>query len=315
MCVPSANENDQLIGTAFDYLLRFHVQRQTPHAIAREWVAEGAQAQIAEILETGFLKTSSLGLLRITPKGERALSKTHETMARYITDAKRHVARFMQGEALSSDLLRASLNLARCDMSHRAGMHDARIDDTPRRADVEQLRRLVGATDWSAFRATRVLLNPIFKGLRGIGADADLVLDDTLIEVKTTAKLRIETHDWRQLIGYAALNEHFPIGGGKPLRIRQVGFYFSRHAYLATWPLNQLVDMDKFAAFAAWLRGYAKKMHAEQVAAEEWCVRHVTERKAAEERARERNRRRRTTHDAPKESKGEAGTSVETEEV
>jgi hypothetical protein len=267
MCVPSAGENDQLIGTAFDYLLRFHLQRQIPNAIAREWVAESAHAEIAEILETGFLKTS-VGLLRLTPEGERALSNTRDTMAGYIIDAKRQVARFIQGDRLSSDLLRASLKLARCDMSHRAGMLDPHIGDTPRRGDVDQLRRLVAATDWSAFKAKRVLLNPTFKGLHGIGADADLVLDNSLIEVKTTAKLRIETQDWRQLIGYAALNEHFPIGGSKPLAIRRAGFYFSRYAYLVTWPLSELVDAGKFVAFAAWLHRYAGKLHAEQLVAD-----------------------------------------------
>ena len=35
-----------------------------------------------------------------------------------------------------------------------------------------------------------------------------MLLDDMLIDVKTTATLRIRTEDWRQLVGYAALNAH-----------------------------------------------------------------------------------------------------------
>ena len=31
-----------LVGTAFDYLIRFEIRRRAPHAIARQWVAEHA---------------------------------------------------------------------------------------------------------------------------------------------------------------------------------------------------------------------------------------------------------------------------------
>ncbi|MDB6046349.1 MAG: hypothetical protein JWM63_4900 [Gammaproteobacteria bacterium] len=62
-----------------------------------------------------------------------------------------------------------------------------------------------------------------------------------LIDVKTTATLRIRTEDWRQLIGYAAVNVHFPIGGGeRPEPIRRVGFDFSWYGDLASWPLTCL---------------------------------------------------------------------------
>jgi hypothetical protein len=29
-----------MVGTAFDYLLRFELQRRAPHAVARRWIAE-----------------------------------------------------------------------------------------------------------------------------------------------------------------------------------------------------------------------------------------------------------------------------------
>jgi hypothetical protein len=115
-----------------------------------------------------------------------------------------------------------------------------------------------------------------------------------LIDVKTTATLRIRTEDWRQLIGYAALNAHFPIGGGAgPVLIRRVGFYFSRHGYLVSWPLTELVDQAKFTAFAAWLRDYATAAHAQRLARRA---------KVAQERAawRERQERRRGARARPK---------------
>lgn len=285
--VPRASPSPSLIGTAFDYLLRFYLQRANSHAVARKWVAERAHKAISSYGDAGILLFA----------GERLLpcGKVRDCMARYIRDAKRHVAEFMAGESLSTDLLRSTLKLAHCDPYYRSGRIGERFG-RPRTIEIEELRQLAEATDWSVFESKRVcLLNPTFgQGSTMIGgADADLLLDDTLIDVKTVGDLRVTALDWRQLIGYAALNVHFPIGGGKPHPIRKVGFYFSRHAHLVTWPLAELVDMEKFAAFAAWLRDYAVQMHAEQVAREERWARYDAQRKAEQERERELERTRR----------------------
>jgi hypothetical protein len=137
------------------------------------------------------------------------------------------------------------------------------------RAQVSELRRLIQAVDWKGINANRVcLLNPHFgdgSKLMG-GADADALLDDRLLDVKTTRTLKIRTEDWRQLLAYAALNVHFPIGGGRKRRIRRIGFYYSRHGYLVSWPLAEVVDSMQFARFADWLRKYAVGLHTQRLA-------------------------------------------------
>ena len=40
MAAPPLTENFSLVGTAFDYLLRFYIERQNPKAVTRKWVAE-----------------------------------------------------------------------------------------------------------------------------------------------------------------------------------------------------------------------------------------------------------------------------------
>ena len=40
--VPPRTSHYALVGTAFDYALRFELQRRNRHAIGRRWVAEGA---------------------------------------------------------------------------------------------------------------------------------------------------------------------------------------------------------------------------------------------------------------------------------
>jgi hypothetical protein len=278
--VPSVSPNRALMGTAFDYLFRFHLQRKFPFAVTRTWVAERAHRQLVDYGRDGMKIWTGKGML---DAGEVC-----ESMGRFVRRAQQLLAEFLAGEPLSTALLRAALNLAHCDPFYRVGLIDERFGK-PTAAQVQELKRLMAAVDWSQFQAKRIcLLNPTFGAGSPMigGADADLLLDDLLVEVKTTSTLKIRTEDWRQLIAYAALNEHFPIGDGKRrVPIRRLGFYFSRHGYLVTWPLAELVDQQKFIAFAAWLRTYIRKIHAARLA------RRKRVRQKTKSRIRERTRR------------------------
>jgi hypothetical protein len=117
-----------------------------------------------------------------------------------------------------------------------------------------------------------------------VGADADLLLDDMLIDVKTTMKPCVTGQYWRQMLGYVALNEYFPIGGGKPVAIRRIGFYFSRHGCLASWPLTELLDLKRLASFAAWLRNYARRRRKQEMDAERIAEQGARARKAMRRR-------------------------------
>lgn len=89
-------------------------------------------------------------------------------------------------------------------------------------------------------RAGRVpyLANPTFAGSLAVGgADADMVIGDLLVELKTTkgldgAALRSAL---LQLVGYCLLDYDDTCG------IRRVGVYFARQELLQTWPVWMLV--------------------------------------------------------------------------
>jgi hypothetical protein len=158
-------------------------------AIARSWVAERAHEQISSYGEAGMLLWTGKDVL--------ASGEIRDRMARIIRRAHRLLAAFVAGERLSMSLIRSSINLAHCDpYYYRAGRIDERFGQ-PLPVQVEELRRLIEATDWSQLRAERLcLLNPTFgKGSTMVGgADADLLLDDMLIDVKTTAGRRGQVH-------------------------------------------------------------------------------------------------------------------------
>ena len=82
------------------------------------------------------------------------------------------------------------------------------------------------------------VLGPTFAGSPFIGgADADMILDKCLYDIKTTANPRNNLPaNIRQLLGYLLLdweNEH---------GINQVGFYFSRQCKQISWNAESLVS-------------------------------------------------------------------------
>jgi hypothetical protein len=77
------------------------------------------------------------------------------------------------------------------------------------------------------------ILNPTFAGSAKVGgADADLVLGDTLVEIKTSTDVQKRFRDiLYQLLGYVLLDypdEH---------SIRSVSVYFARHRWQWTAPV------------------------------------------------------------------------------
>lgn len=80
--------------------------------------------------------------------------------------------------------------------------------------------------------------NPVFAGSSGIGgADADFVIATTIFELKTTKVLDVAAvrNALLQLIGYSLLDYDDEYG------IRRVGVYFARHGWVKAWPLWELI--------------------------------------------------------------------------
>ncbi len=80
-------------------------------------------------------------------------------------------------------------------------------------------------------------LNPTFDGSLGIGgADADLIIDGTLIDIKTTKEQRIRP-DWLwQLLGYVLLDysDHHRING--------IGLYMARQGIFLRWDIEEAIQ-------------------------------------------------------------------------
>jgi hypothetical protein len=122
-------------------------------------------------------------------------------------------------------LLQGAIYLAQLDGVIRFGSADGLGTIYPE--DVRELRALMKLVRPELFPThRRCLLNPLFgKASRAIGgADADLILDDMLIDIKVNQHLEISREIFNQLVGYYALHELSALkDGGHKSRINRLG--------------------------------------------------------------------------------------------
>lgn len=79
-------------------------------------------------------------------------------------------------------------------------------------------------------------LNPTFAGSNDVGgADADLIVDGCLIDIKATITPKLAADHLYQLAGYLLLDYD------DALHITSVGIYMARQGMLFTWPVDEFV--------------------------------------------------------------------------
>jgi len=106
--------------------------------------------------------------------------------------------------------------------------------------DVKDLMNLINIIDYKLFLAKeQCILNPTFgqSSLDLGGADADFIIDGTLIDIKTTKYLKFTRDHFRQLIGYYLLNKRENNINGD---IKELGIYFSRFGIFYTFPIPEM---------------------------------------------------------------------------
>jgi len=128
-------------------------------------------------------------------------------------------------------------------------------DFRPTSAISDELNRLLEIFDApNRYRPQRLcVLNPQFVASRYVGgADGDILIDDTLIDLKTTIKGVVTVQMLRQLAGYAALQR---VGGTElddgvhQTQFEFLELYFARHGKSVKWSIADLFPNDAFDRF------------------------------------------------------------------
>lgn len=222
----------RLVGTSLDYLLRFHIKYQNPHAQESAWIAESA-------------------LYSFKKKRKDDL---YDQAKRVIDQARNNYQEFLTNGKFTDELLQSALLLGRLDAVMRAGyIHETwELINQP---DVQDLRNLVLLLKPDLFKTSgKIILNPTWgeAALLVRDADGDLIIDDLLVDFKTVKKLTLERDDLNQLLGYYTLSVIDKRLGEDTIELKRLGIYFSRFGILYQFNVEEVVNFETFPKFLDW---------------------------------------------------------------
>lgn len=254
--VGARSKRYSLIGTAFDYLIRFELQRLAPHAVVYPWVAESVPRLIWRQTDSGSVGRDLL--FDVEPSAYLSPQEVARAMRQILDDAKstlhEYIPLAMPGLSIRSRLAAHTIRLAKMDSVYRALRLEPQFQEADP-DDVEELLELLTLVPFDQLLDPgTMLLNPHFDETSSLvgGADTDLVTGDLLVDFKTTQKTDIEGHWLDQLFGYFLLARKHQRSRTTFPEIRRAGIYCSRHGYLWAFPVSLWVEHIEFPEIEEW---------------------------------------------------------------
>ena len=257
---PPLTTNYTVVGTAFDYLLRFYLQRLNKDTFEDRgsWVADSAFRTLTEFTLPRKGKQVATGFRQDKIYKTKDLLKI--VVDQYAQTKSNH-SKFLKDGNVTDELVANTLYLAKLDVYARAGIIDQNFD-FHHPDDIADIKAMLSLIDNDKFTAkTKCYFNPTFGAGSAIvgGADADLIIDNTLIDIKATKNLKLDRDHLNQTLGYYILS----LIGGVNLKpyarpIENIGIYFARHGELWTVPISSFGDSQKFSDFKDWFIPYVK---------------------------------------------------------
>jgi hypothetical protein len=229
VCAPPAGVNAGTTGTAFDYRARLCWS-------PIDWRTSVAAAGTENVLALGRVDLAALAVdlgeeLAVIAPGpcKDDLADDHEERLNRCCYALALYEQFFRSAAATRSPL--------LEMRSTATLDDL-LSIAPRPAidDMSAMTRPLCSRERAILQRSAVL-NPTFDGSAEIGgADADLIVDGTLIELKTTKQESFErVNHLFQLLGYALLDY------SDRYRIERVGVYLARRGLLIDWHIDELL--------------------------------------------------------------------------
>lgn len=218
--------NPSRMGTAIDYAIRFGLEVRGGYPHQHRLVAE-----------------SALRVVREEPTFAHYRDRVRDTLI----DALYELGDLHSTPTIPSNVARACLQLAGLDTivrSRRFEELEAPVDS----AAVQELQLLYALTPWDTLRPREWgVLNPRF-GIGSYllaGADADVLMDGCLIDIKTVAKTAPHIRHIRQLVCYALIANRYGISRAPDgAKIDELAIYFTRAGYLHRFPLSACIAQE-----------------------------------------------------------------------
>lgn len=227
--VVRGSSNPSRMGTALDYAIRFGLQARGGYPTDHRIVARGALPIV---------------------EGYSDWRHYRDTAAAELEGGLADVAEITASPELSERVARGCLRLAALDTIFRAHRIDELLSP-PDEVAISELQSLYRLVPWdSLYPQAWGVLNPTFgigSTLMG-GADADVVVDGCLIEIKTIVSIAPALDIVRQLVGYALLANRYGVDEGpEGVSIDMLGIYFARAGHLFRFPLAACIAPEHHA--------------------------------------------------------------------
>jgi hypothetical protein len=258
--VPRRSQDSSLVGTAFDYLLRFELQRRAPHAIASSWMAEEAPTYLDSVLQKTTEIPSVEKMHEIKRQVFRALNNAKAAVANYVT--RKSPTRSERAEIAIHAVQLAKLDRICWLSQFHLDLFHLDFKQTIPPELIEELLELLDIVPYGQLLDDHImLLNPTFGqvGEWVFGATADLITGDLLLDIKTAEDNSIRLEYLNQILGYYLLarwqrriDPSFPV-------IRRLGLYYARYGCLWCLEVSEWTRHPMFHATEEWLFQYARE--------------------------------------------------------
>lgn len=214
-----------LVGTAFDYRVRLHLGDNVEESSV---LTGGIDRMSAVEMSKGFWSDDpwancTAQLLGEIPVGDESILSRVSVVLAWLDTGFRSGGRWSEGmKAVAKGIDEHGSQ----GWDHYAASADNSVAD--------EVAALFAAAREHLPAFTGARIGPEFAGSPAVdGADADLIVENCLYDIKTTTDPRRKLpYSLRQLIGYALLD------WDDEYALNQVGFYYSRQATLMTWPTS-----------------------------------------------------------------------------
>lgn len=246
--VPPGDFHAGTIGTAFELLMVQGLRNRFP--------------------STGHVRAAERGIAFLEADWSCFPDETSDRVLEHIKPAVPVLAD-LGGERVPTDEhIRASIMLAHAVSFFRAPTwwafrHWHVMDVVERevtRAVLDEMKRMYELVPWHEFEPKeRLFVNPEFGSATEAlwGADADMVLDDVMLDIKTTRRCSVGIKEIRQLVCYALLGNRYGLDGEPPFdTINRVGVYLARCGQLHVFDLRECVAEQGEEAVVKMLMGW-----------------------------------------------------------
>ena len=235
-------KNFPLVGSAFDYFIRFYLKRRNLQTVSDPiWNAEivcNTMADSKLIISPNHALIDAPDRFMFKRGIPRENEKEIKYLIKHLVSAQNSYHEYLNTGVISEETLKSCFLLARIETSMN-GKIDSNFDKIEQK-DIEDLRNLTNVLSPDSFSyAERCVIKPSLKAtfLPKI-TEADLIIDDTIIDVKVTKTPRLTREIFRQVAAYFILYNYdgatnFALNRDiSNFSINKMGVYFARHGIL-----------------------------------------------------------------------------------